>query len=207
MYEAGRVYPGCGFELAFSVNFTFALSPKGKEISNGFAFVVSATNTVGSDVGVGYGGMDTRSMAVEFDMLQNKPQDTIQVPHVGVNIQGQEKSVAAVKSPFPLANKKPYTAWVDYVPGDPGFVRVFLATTAVKPMKPLIETRLSLCAVLKPGPSQAVPEQPRAFYIGFLASTTVKPFMIHTITSSYLRTGAPPPLATVNINPDKSFLC
>ncbi|CAI7783890.1 unnamed protein product, partial [Closterium sp. NIES-53] len=201
MYEAGRVYPGCGFELAFSVNFTFALSPMGKAMSNGFAFVVSATNTVGSDVGVGYGGMDTRSMAVEFDVLQNKPQDTMKDPHVGVNIQGQEKSVAAVKSPFPLANKKPYTAWVDYVPGDPGFVRVFLATTAGKPMKPLIETRLSLCAVLKPGPPQAVPEQPRAFYFGFVASTTVKPFMIHTITSSYLRTGAPPPPATVDINP------
>ncbi|CAI5473173.1 unnamed protein product, partial [Closterium sp. Yama58-4] len=201
MYEAGRVYPGCGFELAFTVNFTFALSPTGKAISNGFAFVVSATNTVGSDVGVGYGGMDTRSMAIEFDVVQNRPQDDIKDPHVGVNIQGQEKSIAAVKSPFPLANKKPYTAWVDYVPGDPGFIRVFLATTAVKPAKPLLEARLSLCAVLKPGPPQAVPEQPRAFYFGFVASTTVKPFMMHTILSSYLLTGAPPPPSTVNIVP------
>ncbi|CAI5946736.1 unnamed protein product [Closterium sp. NIES-64] len=190
VYENGREDPGYGFELAFSVNFTFALSPKAKAASNGFAFVVSATKTVGSSVDVGFGGMDERSMAIEFDVLQNKPHGDMKNQHVGLNINGQEKSTAAVKSPFPLANKKPYTAWVDYVPGDPGTIRVFLATTAVKPAKPQLDRRLSLCAVLKPGPLQGegLPEQPRAFYFGFMASTTVKPFMIQTILSSALRT-------------------
>ncbi|CAI5498699.1 unnamed protein product [Closterium sp. Naga37s-1] len=130
VYENGREDPGCGFELAFSVNFTFALSPKAKAASNGFAFVVSATKTVGSSVDVGFGGMDERSMAIEFDVLQNKP------------------------------------------------------------AKPVLNRWLSLCAVLKPGPPQGegLPEQPRAFYFGFVASTTVKPFMIQTILSSALRT-------------------
>ncbi|CAI5498716.1 unnamed protein product [Closterium sp. Naga37s-1] len=149
MYENGREYPGCGFELAFSVNFTFALPPKAKAASNGFAFVVSSSNTVGTN----------------------------------------DTSIAAVISPFPLANKKPYTAWVDYMPGDPGTIQVFLATTAVKPAKPLLESRLSLCAVLQPGPPEGRPRKPWAFYFGFVASTTVKPFMTQAILSSYLRTG------------------
>ncbi|CAI5473177.1 unnamed protein product, partial [Closterium sp. Yama58-4] len=190
VYQNGQQDPGCGFELAFSVNFTFVLSPKAKAASNGFAFVVSATNTVGTNVGVGFGGMDNRSMAIEFDVLQNKPHNDMKDPHVGLNINGQDTSIAAVKSPFLLTNKKPYTAWVDYVPGDPGTIQLFLATTAVKPAKPLLDRRLSLCAVLQPGPPQGegMPEQPRAFYFGFVASTTVKPFMIQVITSSYLRT-------------------
>ncbi|CAI5470305.1 unnamed protein product [Closterium sp. Yama58-4] len=177
VYQNGQQDPGCGFELAFSVNFTFVLSPKANAASNGFAFVVSAINTVGTNVGVGFGGMDNRSMAIEFDVLQNKPHGS--------------------------TRRKPYTAWVDYVPGDPGTIQVFLATTAVKPAKPLLDRRLSLCAVLQPGPPQGegMPEQPRAFYFGFVASTTVKPFMIQAITSSYLRTDAPPARGPVNITP------
>ncbi|CAI5473170.1 unnamed protein product [Closterium sp. Yama58-4] len=203
VYQNGQQDPGCGFELAFSVNFTFVLSPKAKAASNGFAFVVSTTNTVGTNAGVGFGGMDNRSMAIEFDVLQNKPHNDMKDPHVGLNINGQDTSIAAVKSPFLLTNKKPYTAWVDYVPGDPGTIQVFLATTAVKPVKPLLDRRLSLCAVLQPGPPQGegMPEQPRAFYFGFVASTTVKPFMIQAITSSYLRTDAPPARGPVNITP------
>ncbi|CAI7862053.1 unnamed protein product [Closterium sp. NIES-53] len=173
--------------LAFSVNFTFALPPKAKAASNGFAFVVSSSNTVGTNVGVGYGGMDEQSMAIEFDVLQNKPHGDMKDPHVFIN--GQDTPIAAVKSPFPLANKKPYTAWVDYVLGDPGTIQVFLATSAVKPAKPLLESRLSMCAVLQPGPPEGRLRKPWAFYFGFVASTTVKPFMTQAILSSYLRTG------------------
>ncbi|CAI5470306.1 unnamed protein product [Closterium sp. Yama58-4] len=176
MYEIAQDHPGCGFEMVFNVMFTFALSPKGKAASNGFAFVVSASNTVGNSVGVGYGGMDERSMAIEFDVLQNKPHGDMKEEHVGLNIQGQDKSIAAVKSPFKLTNKQAYTAWVDYTPGDPRTIQVFLANTAEKPGKPLLKTRLSLCEVLKPGPPQPQPALPRAFYFGFVASTTVKPF-------------------------------
>ncbi|CAI5507735.1 unnamed protein product [Closterium sp. Naga37s-1] len=192
VFEKGREDDGCGFELGFSVNFTFVLSPKAKAVSNGFAFVVSATSTVGSSDGVGYGGMDPRSMAIEFDVLQNKPHGDMKEQHVGLNINGNEKSIAAVKSPFPLANKQAYTAWVDYQPGDPGTIQVFLAKETVtragkrvvrridKPVKPLLERRLSLCEVLRGGEEA----QLQAFYFGFVASTTVKPFMSQVIRTS-----------------------
>ncbi|CAI5458526.1 unnamed protein product [Closterium sp. Yama58-4] len=133
-------------------------------------------------------------MAIEFDVLQTKTHDDMKDQHVGLNIQGHDKSITTVKSPFPLANKQAYTAWVDYAPGDPGTVQVFLAKTTVKPEKPLLDRRLSLCAVLKPGPPQpqgeGMQQQPRAFYFGFVASTTVKPFMVQSILRSALRTDA-----------------
>ncbi|CAI5980191.1 unnamed protein product [Closterium sp. NIES-64] len=197
VFEKGREDEGCGFELGFNVNFTFALSPKGKAASNGFAFVVSATNSVGTNVGVGYGGVDPRSMAIEFDVLQTKPHGDMKEQHVGLNINGQDKSIAVVKSPFPLANKQAYTAWVDYQPGLSGTIQVFLAKGAVtsagkragkttvepeKPAKPLLERRLSLCEVLRPEKGEE--EQLQAFYFGFVASTTVKPFMSQVIHKS-----------------------
>ncbi|CAI5996467.1 unnamed protein product [Closterium sp. NIES-65] len=216
VFEKGREDEGCGFELGFSVNFTFALSPKGKAASNGFAFVVSATNSVGTNVGVGYGGVDPRSMAIEFDVLQTKPHGDMKEQHVGLNINGQDKSIAVVKSPFQLANKQAYTAWVDYQPGLSGTIQVFLAKGAVtsagkragkttvepeKPAKPLLERRLSLCEVLRPEKGEE--EQLQAFYFGFVASTTVKPFMSQVIHKSAMHADIPPPRAPVDVTPGK----
>ncbi|CAI5970693.1 unnamed protein product [Closterium sp. NIES-65] len=183
VYEAGQALSRCGLQLAFHVNFTFSLSPRSGRVGfNGFAFVVSATNQVGSGAGVGYGGMDTRSMAIEFDSLQNKQHGDMSSQHVGLNIRGEDKSVAAVRSPFPLSNRKAYTAWVDYEPGDPGTIQVFLAESQEKPQQAVLERRLALCEVL-----QGAAEQ-HAFFFGFVASTTVKPFQRHVILESSVDT-------------------
>ncbi|CAI5464606.1 unnamed protein product [Closterium sp. Yama58-4] len=183
VYGAGQEVAGCGVQLAFQANFTFSLSPQsGRVGNNGFAFVVSATDRVGSGSRVGYGGMDSRSMAVEFDTTQDKKHGDMSTPHVGLNIQGQDQSIAAVKSPFELSNRKAYTAWVDYEPGEPGTIQVFLAATEVKPVQPLLERRLALCEVLQAGAEQ------RAFFFGFVASTTVKPFQMHLILKSAVHT-------------------
>ncbi|CAI5500574.1 unnamed protein product [Closterium sp. Naga37s-1] len=186
VYEAGQAALGCGLELAFHANFTFSLSPQSGRVGfNGFAFVVSATDRVGSGSGVGYGGMDRRSVAVEFDTLQNKDHGDMSSQHVGLNVQGKDKSVAAVKSPFPLSSGKAYTAWVDYEPGDPDTIQVFLAKLQEKPQQAVLERRLALCEVL-----QGAAEQP-AFFFGFVASTTVKPFQRHIILESALDTSLP----------------
>ncbi|CAI5936543.1 unnamed protein product [Closterium sp. NIES-65] len=179
VYRAGQALSGCGLELAFHANFTFSLLPRSGRVGfNGFAFVVSATDRVGSGAGVGYGGMDMRSMAIEFDTLQNKEHGDMSSQHVGLNIRGEDKSLAAVRSPFPLSNRKAYTAWVDYEPGDPGTIQVFLAASQEKPQQAVLERRLALCEVL-----QGAAERP-AFFFGFVASTTVKPFQRHVILDS-----------------------
>ncbi|CAI5936546.1 unnamed protein product [Closterium sp. NIES-65] len=179
VYEEGQALSRCGLELAFHANFTFSLSPRSGRVGfNGFAFVVSATDRVGSGAGVGYGEMDKRNMAVEFDTLQNKEHGDMSSQHVGLNIRGQDRSLAAVRSPFPLCSTKENTAWVDYKPGDPGTIQVFLADSQKKPQQAMLERRLALCEML-----QGAPERP-AFFFGFVASTTVKPFQQHVILDS-----------------------
>ncbi|CAI5514486.1 unnamed protein product [Closterium sp. Naga37s-1] len=183
VFEAGQGLSGCGLQLAFHANFTFSLSPQSGRVGfNGFAFVVSATDRVGRGTGVGYGGMDMRSVAVEFDTRQDKQHGDMSSQHVGLNIRGEDKSLAAVPSPFPLSSKKAYTAWVDYEPGDPGTIQVFLADSKEKPREAVLERRLALCEVLQGGPDQ------HAFFFGFVASTTVKPFQKHVILESTVDT-------------------
>ncbi|GJP49260.1 hypothetical protein CLOM_g8497, partial [Closterium sp. NIES-68] len=125
---------GCGVELAFSVSFTFSLIPQsGTFGSNGFAFVISAKAKVGNPDGVGYGGVETRSVAIEFDTRWNDNHGDINSQHVGLNVNGMDQSLVAEVSPFTLNDGSAYTAWVDYEPGDPGTIRVFLANLNVKP--------------------------------------------------------------------------
>ncbi|CAI6006584.1 unnamed protein product, partial [Closterium sp. NIES-64] len=196
VYEANQGLLRCGLQLAFHANFTFSLLPRSGHVGfNGLAFVISATDQVGSGAGVGYGGMDTRSMAVEFDTLQNKEHGDMSSHHVGLNVRGEDRSLVAVRSPFRLSNRKAYTAWVDYEPGDPGTIQVFLADSQEKPQQAVLEWRLALCEVL-----QGAVDQP-AFFFGFVASTTVKPFQRHVILESTVDTGLPASPRTVTRNP------
>ncbi|CAI5498688.1 unnamed protein product [Closterium sp. Naga37s-1] len=188
VFEEGQAMYGCGAQLAFQVNFTVAILPRsGPTGSGGFAFVISSTDQLGSGSGVGYSGMDSHSIAVEFDTQQDKQQGDMLNQHVGLNIQGQKRSLAAVKAPFPLNNKKPYTSWVDYEPGEPGTIQVFLAASEVKPVEPLLERRVALCEVLQAGAEQ------QAFFFGFVASTA-KPFQMQLILRSALHTASYAPV-------------
>ncbi|CAI5498521.1 unnamed protein product [Closterium sp. Naga37s-1] len=184
LYPPG-VTSRCGLELAFSANFTFAIfSQNGAARSNGFAFVIAEKAKVGKPGGVGYAGAGAQSIAVVFKTFQNNKQSSEQ--HVGLHINGVEKSLVAEISPFALTNRAAgYTAWVDYEPGFPGTIQVFLADSTVKPEYPLLKTRLSLCELLQ---VQVKPFQ-QAFSFGFVASTTVKPFQRNNILFSSVQTG------------------
>ncbi|CAI7785046.1 unnamed protein product [Closterium sp. NIES-54] len=173
----------CGIELAFNVTFSFTLSPRASG-GNGFAFVISAVPGFGGGAGVGYLGMDNRSMAVEFDTLENVAYGDMRragggnMQHVGLNIGGSETSIAAVESPFLLNSG------------------VFLSDRAVKPVQALLERRLSLSAVLQGTFKQQQQQQlqkagvlMQGFYFGFVASTTSPPFQQLVIRSSNVNTG------------------
>ncbi|CAI5462072.1 unnamed protein product [Closterium sp. Yama58-4] len=182
-----RLSTGCGAELAFSVNFTFCLiSQYGLGTSNGFAFVITAKGKVGKAAkgkvgnadGVGYRGMDRRSVAIVFDTATDPKEQ-----HVGLNINGLDTSLVTVESPFTLTNGDYYTAWVDYDPWSRGSIKVFLADSKEKPEEPLLQRELSLCAVLQPSGKQS------GFFFGFVASTTKKPFQMHVIRYSAVQAG------------------
>ncbi|CAI5535180.1 unnamed protein product, partial [Closterium sp. Naga37s-1] len=172
--------PGCGLELAFSVNFTFALMPQpGFTAPSSFAFVIAAKAKAGAAARVGYGGAGTGSIAVVFNMDGSNQQ-------VGLSINGGEEPLVSEPSTFTLTDGYAYKVWVDYEPGDPGTegrIRVFLAGADGKPVEPLLQERLSLCAVLQGGVKQ------QAFSFGFTVSTAVMPFQLHGILFSSVQTG------------------
>ncbi|CAI5535142.1 unnamed protein product [Closterium sp. Naga37s-1] len=118
-------------------------------------------------------------MAVVFDALQNDAGEQ----HVGLSVNGTEEPLVKEVSPYALTDGNAYTVWVDYDPGAPNSIQVFLANSYVKPVGPLLQGRVSLCAVLQPGVRQP------AFSFGFVASTTVKPFQLQGIYSSAVQTG------------------
>ncbi|CAI5463026.1 unnamed protein product [Closterium sp. Yama58-4] len=168
----------------------FMAKPSGTARSGGFAFVIAAKPKAGKPGGAGYSGVGPRSMAVVFDTLQD---DDTGEQHVGLSINGAEEPLVKEVSPFTFSDGNSYTAWVEYEPGDPGTIEVFLASSNVKPEEPLLQGRVSLCAVLQPGVKQP------AFSFGFVASTTVKPFQLHGILFSSVQTVAPSPKA-VQVN-------
>ncbi|CAI6012435.1 unnamed protein product, partial [Closterium sp. NIES-65] len=166
--------------LAFKVHFTFALVPQsGTAGSNGFAFVIAAKPKVGKPGGVGYRGVGPRSMAVVFSTL---PTDMGE-QHVVLSVNGTEEPLVKEVSPFTFTDGSVYTVWVDYEPRNPSSIQVFLADSKMKPEEPLLQGKVSLCAVLQPGVKQT------AFSFGFVASTTVKPFQLQGIYSSAVQTG------------------
>ncbi|GJP37032.1 hypothetical protein CLOM_g21489 [Closterium sp. NIES-68] len=185
-YPAGPSL-GCGMELAFSVNFTFALVPlfnyKGNYSYNGVAFVIMPKADVGSGH-EGFDGMGNRSIAVVFDTVYR--QSWID-SHVGLNVDGDDIPAVKTALPFRLTNGSSYTAWVDYEPEGSGTIQVFLAASTEKPAEPLLQWSVALCEVL-----QASAEQ-QAFFFGFVAFTEWNPYRRTFIRSSAVQTGIPPP--------------
>ncbi|CAI5504616.1 unnamed protein product [Closterium sp. Naga37s-1] len=163
-YQRG-VTSGCGLGVGVQSQLHLSLMPQfGTAGSNGFALVIAAKPKVGKPAGVGYSGLGLRSIAVVFDTLPND----VGEQHVGLCINGTEECLVKEVSPFTLTDGDSYKVWVDYEPGDPGTIQVFLASSNTKPDEPLLLGRVSLCAVLQPGVKQP------AFSFGFVASTTVK---------------------------------
>ncbi|CAI5996510.1 unnamed protein product [Closterium sp. NIES-65] len=95
---------GCGADLPIRVEFTFFMFPSAggaSKAGQGLAFVISATNaagTGGEGGGVGYAGMDGRSIAVEFDTFTDAAHGDMPGHHVGLNTGGSATSIAAVRS-------------------------------------------------------------------------------------------------------------
>ncbi|CAI5535126.1 unnamed protein product [Closterium sp. Naga37s-1] len=118
-------------------------------------------------------------MAVVFSTL---PTDMGE-QHVVLSVNGTEEPLVKEVSPFTFTDGSVYTVWVDYEPRNPSSIQVFLADSKMKPEEPLLQGKVSLCAVLQPGVKQT------AFSFGFVASTTVKPFQLQGIYSSAVQTG------------------
>ncbi|CAI5974307.1 unnamed protein product [Closterium sp. NIES-64] len=162
----------CGRQFYFKASFSFIMIPRTRGSGgNGLAFAVSATNKTTSIIGsgVGYAGMSTRSIAVEFDTWQDTEHNDTSASHVGVNLNGSSLLNVTANTSTALNNGKMYFAWVDYNPDDEGeSLKVYLADSFNgRLVDPVLSMNLSLSLynVLKPTwPSPS-------FYFGFVAAS------------------------------------
>ncbi|CAI5970460.1 unnamed protein product [Closterium sp. NIES-64] len=139
----------CGRQFYFKASFSFIMIPRTRGSGgNGLAFAVSATNKTTSIIGsgVGYAGMSTRSIAVEFDTWQDTEHNDTSASHVGVNLNGSSLLNVTANTSTALNNGKMYFAWVDYNPDDEGeSLKVYLADSFNgRLVDPVLSMNLSL---------------------------------------------------------------
>ncbi|CAI5510934.1 unnamed protein product [Closterium sp. Naga37s-1] len=168
----------CDQPVAFSVSFTFRMTPAAatsgsaaagagsSTAGEGLAFVVTAAAPQGVATGMGLGGVGKRSVAVEFDSVLSVKHSDPNDNHVGVNVGGSPVSLASATAPLILNDAHTKHAWIHYDPTSGGTFRVFLSASRQQPSKAVVTARVSLCSALKPTMGNS------SFLFGFMAAST-----------------------------------
>lgn len=153
---------------SFSTAFSFRLHhPMGDtdlsdnvQGADGFVFVIQTQNNQvgGMGVGIGYGEIKD-SIGIEFDTWFNDGLDP-DGNHVGINVDGELKSVKTKSMKPSFNNGAVWYAWVDYH-GPTQRLEVRVSQTKQRPVAPTLAHNLDLVAILK---------RPDV-YVGFTAGT------------------------------------
>jgi hypothetical protein len=148
---------------SFSAYFAFRMwHPSGstERGADGLAFVVQNEVTSMSDEGkdMGYRGAG-QSLNIEFDTFENGGFKDPNNNHVGINVNGDAKSLAAAKAPFIMNDGNIYHAWVDY-DGSQHLLQIRLSATAQRPEEPILSYAINLEEQLN-----------SAVFVGFTAAT------------------------------------
>jgi hypothetical protein len=155
----------------FSTAFEFRLSNRGgisdgvAAGADGFVFVlqrVSASALGGTGELMGYGGIGTASLGIEFDTFLNSNHSDPSSNHLGIDLNGLVDSAATANiSAADFDNGSKWTGWIDYT-GTAIEVRV--STTGVRPGSPNLSYAISPATMVSTlGGSSA--------YVGFTAAT------------------------------------
>jgi hypothetical protein len=148
---------------SFSAYFTLNMSQPKCDIgggADGIAFLVRSDPMASGELGhgIGYAGTTT-SIAIELDTYLNPEYLDPGYQHVGLNLHGDPKSVAVVKSPFVLNDGKTYHVWVDY-DGKRKVIEVRLSDSASRPASALLTHTVDVTAITGSD-----------IYVGFSAAT------------------------------------
>ena len=162
--QDGSAYANTPVNLAhsFQSHFQFSMhdSTSGTP-ADGIAFVVqnavSGLSALGSaGGGIGYGGI-APSVAVEFDIWQNGGDPNAN--HVGITLNGDPGTYAAVATPPFNLYGGPLNAWIDY-DAISHTLQVYVDPSTIKPATPLLSTVLDIPSTVGP-----------TAYIGFTGAT------------------------------------
>jgi hypothetical protein len=132
---------------SFSAYFSFRMwRPSGAtELgADGIAFVVQNTmsSLPGEGKDIGYKGAG-QSLTIEFDTFHNGEAKDPDNNHIGINLNGDNKSLATATVPFPLNDGKVYHAWVDY-DGAHQLLEVRVSPTSRRPEDPILAHTIDL---------------------------------------------------------------
>jgi hypothetical protein len=177
--ESQKLVSDKGFLASFSAYFSFQITKNNGKTekdgagADGIAFVVQTiANNVGTNgQGLGYEGIK-RSLGIEFDTWENE--DTVDDPsgnHLGVDIDGDIKSIKTLNEKTTFNNGAIWHAWVDY-DGDNQNLEIRYDTIDNRPVQPKMSYKINLPEILV---------QENA-YIGFTSATGAS-YSIHDILS------------------------
>lgn len=151
------------FSAAFSFRFHHPMGATDTDNiqgADGIAFVVQTKNNqVGNaGAGIGYEGIKD-SVAVEFDTWFNEGADP-DGNHIGINVDGELKSLKTKSIPVPFNNGKVWYAWVDYH-GPTKRLEVRVSPQKQRPIVPDLVHDIDLVSILKQ----------TDVYVGFTSAT------------------------------------
>jgi len=176
-------------DKSFSAYFTFIMTPHGdadRPFADGITFIMhNDSKHVGEyGVGIGYRGISP-SVVVEFDTFFNGAEGDPNNNHIGINLNGDTKSVATVAAPLPLANGSTRHAWIEY-DGSAKRIDVRISDSAKRPTEVTLSHSIDLGAVLQDTAN-----------VGFTAGTGTYDQEHHIesfyFAGRYLRDGIDPP--------------
>jgi len=150
-------------DKSFSAYFTFSmtrLESLEKPPADGITFVLhSDSKNIGiGGEGIGYRGI-LSSVAVEFDTFHNGENMDPALNHIGINLNGEMKSIVTATSPVDLSEGLTRHAWVEY-DGSMKKLEVRVSADATRPEKALLSHTVDLEGVLRDSPK-----------VGFTAGT------------------------------------
>jgi RHS repeat-associated protein/uncharacterized repeat protein (TIGR01451 family) len=134
--------------VSFSTEFQFRFSEPRNGGADGITlFIATDPSTVGSlGGGMGYLGV-ADSVVVEFDNWLNREANDPNANHVGISLDGDFRSVAAVPLAVNLELGDIWTVWVDY-DADTQVLEVRANITGVRPVDPLLSYPVDIVDVL-----------------------------------------------------------
>ena len=148
---------------SFSAHFSFQITSPlcgGGLGGDGLALVIHADKSISKAYGkgLGYGGLSP-SIAIEFDTFQNGEYGDPNNKHIGVNVNGDLRSIVTANAPFFINDGATYYVWVDYN-GSTKLLEIRLSDDVARPSTPVLSHTLDLSKILK-----------SEVFVGFSAAT------------------------------------
>jgi hypothetical protein len=180
-----------GPESSFSAYFTFKmtrLQPDKDEGADGFAFLVQTnlTSKGGEGRTIGYAGAGP-SLLIEFDTHKNGDFGDPNNNHIGINLNGNTRSVVTADAPFRMNTGSVCHAWVDY-DGNKGLLEIRLSDSSKRPTEATFTHFIDLSDLFA-----------GSVYVGFSAATGASHEQ-HDISSFYFHNA----LVEGGINPEST---